>query len=418
MKFLLYVLPALFLCTVLSAQTPVTIDISDAGVGNGQTFELDVKTTNFSNITTFQFTIVWNTAVLDFDTVGSYNATLPLAASDFNFTLSSQGKIALTWFTASGKTLAADALLFKLKFTALANGTSPVEFSNDPVEIYAENTNGAVPVSPQNGVVNVQNSAPLNDVCSGAVSIQNLFGNGTNNPQTSTIFDNTNAVANPSDPANGHACFYEEVINDPPGVDNSLWFTFTGDGQHYRITTVQCNSGNNYITDGDAQIAVYKGSCGSLVPVDCNEDIGSGNDQYAAQIANLGAEAAKEYYILVDGCRCIGANSALASGQFCLRVEQLSTVGTAEIAAPGKLSLFPNPAGERTDLQFELPINQEVTIDLMDHLGRMVRTVLPTQELPAGIKTVAVELAGLKAGTYFLVLKGAAGNETVLFVKV
>jgi len=401
------------------SEASLGFNISNDTVQSGQIFELDVRTSNFTDVFTFQFSIGWDSSILDFDTLVAYNTTLPLTAANFNFILSNGGKLAMNWYDVQNKTLPEDALLFKLKFRAVATGTAAVRFSNEPAEIFAEGVSGIMTVDTTNGVVSIVPNGPVNDQCVGAVSIQNLFGNGAGNPQTSPVFDNTNATTNASDPASGHECFYEEAIGNPSGLDNSLWFKFTGDGQHYRITTVQCGlTGSDYITAGDAQIAVYKGVCGNLVPVDCNEDISAGSANYAARIADLGAAQSEDYYILIDGCRCIGANSELASGQFCIQVEQLTSVANQEPASRNKLVLFPNPTQDRANLQFELLANQEIGIFITDHLGRPVRTVLPPRTLSAGTKNISVELAGLPSGLYFLVLDKANGKETLKVTKI
>jgi len=418
MKYLFSTLLSFLFCHFINAQTPIAISISNAVVDNGQVFELDVRTTGFSNVTNFQFSVNWDSAVLDFDTIVNYSTALPLVASTFNFTQNNQGRFGLYWFDVNAKTLPANDLLFKIKFKAIAVGNTVVSFANEPTDIFAQNTTGIVAITPTNGTVTVQIPGLVNDLCPGAISIQNLFGKGVSNPQTSTIFDNTNATTNSSEPATGHGCFYEETIGSPSGLDNSLWYKFTGDGKHYRITTVQCNTGANYITSGDAQMAVYKGSCGSLVPVACNEDMDVSNSNYAAQIADLGAEQLKDFYILIDGCRCIGNNNAVAKGQFCIQVEQLTTVGATESFGPSKLVLFPNPVTEQTMLQFELVENQAISIDLMDNTGQLVRKVLANAEMSAGIQNIPVSMAGLPAGLYLVVLNGTNGSEIVKATKI
>lgn len=420
MKYLISLLCTLITYHFSAAQSPLALHIPDMTVDVGQPFELEIRTNDFTDITTFQFSIGWETSVLDFDTIVAYNAVLPLAASNFNFIQTAQGKLGITWFNAEYKTLPANEILFRIRFNALSVDTAAVLFQSDPVEIYAENLSGTIAVTPSNGSVIVQlevPDAPLNDLCGGAVSIQNLFGQGTSNPQISTFFDNTHATAGGTDPESGHDCFYEEAIGQQNGLDNSMWFRFTGDGMHYRITTVQCNTGADYITEGDAQIAVYKGTCDNLIPVDCNEDIGSGN--YAARIANLGAEQLVEYYILIDGCRCVGDNlEDVAKGQFCIQVEQLTSVPTSELQNKIRLSLSPNPAADRADVQFELSESQEVGIKLTDQTGRFVRTVLPSGILQAGSQRIAVGLEGLSSGVYFLVLNGVHGVETIRLTKI
>ena len=420
MKYITSLLGALTFCTGAFAQT-LDFQISNDTVNAGETFELDVRTDNFTNMLTFQFSIGWDSALLHLDTLEAYNATLPLSTANFNFTQRNAGKLGMYWFDVNNKTLPAGALLFKLKFTANTLGITTVAFSNDPTEIFAESASGIMTVDTTNGSVAIVPELPVlpeNDLCAGAVSLQNLLGNGIGNPQTSTIFDNTNAGANAADPETGHDCFFEETIGQPSGLDNSLWFKFTGDGHHYRITTVECGTGSDYINSGDAQIAVYKGNCGNLEPVDCNEDQDVDNNNYAAQIDDLGAEQLVEYFILIDGCRCIGNNSDVARGQFCIQMEQLSSVATRTPVSVNKISLSPNPAVESAELFFETTVSQEMDIQLADRLGRPLSTILPTRNLPSGAQRIPVDLAGLPSGLYFVVLNGTNGKETLKLTKM
>ena len=85
--------------------------------------------------------------------------------------------------------------------------------------------------------LNLFAQAPANNECSGAEDISVLFGQGIDMPQTSGIFDNTNATSEASDPTDGWDCFAEPFFDTTvPQVENTLWFSFTGDGNEYFIT--------------------------------------------------------------------------------------------------------------------------------------------------------------------------------------
>jgi len=152
---------------------------------------------------------------------------------------------------------------------------------------------------------------PANNECTGATDISALFDGNTN---TSTLFDNTGATNEASDPplSNGAACFFEDAIN------NTIWFSFVGDGNSYRITTVECTA-TNYVTNGDTQMALYTGSCAGLtaVPNGCNEDgPGAAPGNFFSEVT-LDTEAGTTYYVMVDGFA--DANGP-ATGEFCLEV--------------------------------------------------------------------------------------------------
>ncbi len=152
---------------------------------------------------------------------------------------------------------------------------------------------------------------PANNECSGSIDISSLFDGGTN---TSTLFDNTDATNEASDPAlaNGASCFFEGQIN------NTVWVSFVGDGNQYDIKSVQCNA-TNYITNGDTQFALYTGDCAGLTPVTdgCNEDgPGAANGNFFAQVT-VSTVAGTTYYLMIDGYA--DANGS-ATGEFCLEI--------------------------------------------------------------------------------------------------
>lgn len=160
------------------------------------------------------------------------------------------------------------------------------------------------------------------NVCSGANDISGLFGQGMGNVQTSDIYNNT-GYSSTGDPEDGWDCFGEpDGGGAMPSLENTIWFSFVGDGETYFIETGMCDGVTDYIEDGDTQIAVYSGDdCGALTPVACNED--GPNAEVGNYIAavELPTEAGVTYYMMVDGFSFNGANS---DGEFCFTVDQLT----------------------------------------------------------------------------------------------
>ena len=71
-----------------------------------------------------------------------------------------------------------------------------------------------------------------------------------------------------------------------------VWYTFTGTGDTVTLST------DHDTTDFDTEIQVWSGSCGNLVCVGGNDDIGSGNIQSSLRFGTLSCE---RYYVYVDG---------------------------------------------------------------------------------------------------------------------
>lgn len=165
------------------------------------------------------------------------------------------------------------------------------------------------------------------DECGGAVDLSLYFGLAPSVPQTTGIYDNTNATVGASDPT-APACWFDGVPNTVPTIDGSMWYTFTGDGGTYHIETVPCNS-TDYIDDGDTQIALYTGECGNLVPVvgGCNEDL-TGAVDYRAGL-DIETVSGTNYYMLIDGWSD-PATAFVATGEFCIEITQQASVTCAE----------------------------------------------------------------------------------------
>ncbi|MEO8147802.1 MAG: choice-of-anchor J domain-containing protein [Bacteroidia bacterium] len=176
--------------------------------------------------------------------------------------------------------------------------------------------------------MNFNNTSPppviSNDTCAGAVDINSSFGGPIGTVMTSGPYNDNNATANGDDPATGFECFGEpDGTGTNPTLDNTLWFTFTGDGNNYFIETGTCAGVTDYIDDGDTQFALYTGVCGSLVPVKCNEDgPNATTTTYPAGFV-ISTIPGTVYYLLVDG---FNFNGVLSNGEFCILVSQLATV--------------------------------------------------------------------------------------------
>ncbi|MBL0048493.1 MAG: choice-of-anchor J domain-containing protein [Bacteroidetes bacterium] len=167
-------------------------------------------------------------------------------------------------------------------------------------------------------------TALTNDECAGATDINAAFGGTINTVQAIGPYDNTSASTSASDPTVGFECFGEpDGTGTGPELNNTLWFTFTGDGSTYLIESGTCNGVTNYISDGDTQFGLYTGSCGNFTAVDCNEDGPSATaTEYPAGLT-VATTPGTVYYLMVDGFSFQGTVSI---GEFCLLVKKLQAV--------------------------------------------------------------------------------------------
>jgi gliding motility-associated-like protein len=119
---------------------------------------MPVTVHNFNGIASLQFSLEWNTSVLEFKEVTNFN--LPdLAVSNFNTTGATNGQIALAWFdnTAQGVILQNGATAFEVCFEVKGtNGqSSNITFTDTPTAREAATANATINFTQTNGRVTV-----------------------------------------------------------------------------------------------------------------------------------------------------------------------------------------------------------------------------------------------------------------------
>lgn len=231
---------------------------------------------------------------------------------------------------------------------------------------------------------------PADNECGGATDIQSLFGGALNVAQASSLQDNT-IYTSENDPSTGNECHFQ---TDP--FQNTVWYTFVGDGNTYRIRTIECTA-TSYITSGDAQASVYSGAdCNNLTNVACNDDEDGNNSLFNVQL-DLTTEDGVTYFMLVDGYSGI-------TGEFCLEVTQVDPSGILD-ANYKSVSIYPNPTEGIVNWN---GINAQ-TAEVMDNTGRVVLNVAQ----PNG----TVDISSLTEGIYILRLENEEGVYTSRIVK-
>ncbi len=226
-----------------------------------------------------------------------------------------------------------------------------------------------------------------NDICFFSSDINDLIGGALDEVRISALQDNRQAGSDEFDPSFGIACF--EDNNGRP--DNTLWYHFTGDGNRYRIKTVNCNA-NPYADN--TQLALYTGTdCSDLQAVKCGE----GNEGPGELIFD--SEDGFEYFLMVDG---FNENGSPASGQFCVEVTQTdeAVTSTRLPRVVNRLELFPNPAINQTTLSIELQEPRQMQMELFNLQGQRVWQRRETHVF--GPWTQTLELGSLPSGLYQL----------------
>ena len=201
------------------------------------------------------------------------------------------------------------------------------------------------------------------DECEDAIDIQSLLGSQAGEVNTSGVYDNTGYNSSPL-----------------PGVclaiQNSIWFSFTGNGGSYNFTSVQCGVDLNEYID-DSQVHIYSGDCNNLVWEDCNDD----GETFAFDL-DFDTEDGEQYYLIVAGF------DFTYEGKFCLQVTETSTSSEENILQ--NINIYPNPA-----LDFIMIEGFEGDrLELIDLTGKVIRSWTGHQQ--------QLQLQGLPSGSYFL----------------
>ena len=160
----------------------------------------------------------------------------------------------------------------------------------------------------------------VNDLCDTPLNINSLFG-GELNVAEVLHSNNLNATTQTTDPVT--SCFTDNPAgtNMNGNLNNTVWYTFTGDGALYNIATTICNTDSSLFIY-DTQLGVYTGSCGSFTQVGCNDDVSASN--YMSSL-DIQTEVGTTYYVMIDGWdNTLAGGTAAAMGYFCVEVTKKS----------------------------------------------------------------------------------------------
>lgn len=109
-------------------------------------------------------------------------------------------------------------------------------------------------------------------------------------------------------------------------------------------------------------------------------------------------------------------DSKLKSGKYKYRIKQVdysdfgfyyNLKNPVEIGTPDKFALlqnYPNPFNPTTKIDFDLPVDENITMKLYDIAGRLIYTLI-NEKLTAGYYTVEFNAKNFSSGTYFYQLK-------------
>lgn len=238
-------------------------------------------------------------------------------------------------------------------------------------------------------LINVEEAIPVEgDMCMDANDIASLFGQEFDAPQTSGTYDNTGATTDDSDPVFGWDCFGEpDGLGGAPSLERTLWFSFTGDGNTYYITTVECDS-EDFIDFGDTQMAIYSGDCEALTAEACNEDGPDAVQGFYPAGIEFETQPGVNYLMMIDG---FGPDFP-TDGQFCVEVTNKTPSSITDVQET-PISVYPNP----TSGTVLIDKVDAVWVDVFDKLGRLVAEFdqpsnqIDITKLPSGVYSLRIQ---------------------------
>jgi len=130
-----------------------------------------------------------------------------------------------------------------------------------------------------------------------------------------------------------------------------------------------------------------------------------GSWQYAGFVTGAGNTNETKEYSFED--------KNLNAGTYSFRLKQIdyngnysyhNLNGTVEIGLPAKFNLsqnYPNPFNPSTKIDFELPVESNVSLKVFDLTGKEVMNIMNNETVKAGYHTAEINAGGLSSGVYF-----------------
>ena len=266
------------------------------------------------------------------------------------------------------------------------------------------------------GFSELEGGTPFNNATIRPFVIAELFGGPMGAVQMAGPFDNTTATTDEADPTTGFECFGEPNGSaSAPTLENTLWFSFVGDGNNYDIETSDCGGGlANYIDDGDTQMAIYQNDCGTLIPIECNEDSPNATaTDFFSGVTDFDTVDGMQYLIMVDGFNLKGA---ISEGEYCINITNNSFIGIEDLSSTefGLVSLSPNPASDEIRIELNNDMMRDLKISVVSINGQQVYSQLTSSN--AGSDIIVLDVNHYAAGMYILQISDHQSVTTSKFI--
>jgi gliding motility-associated-like protein len=138
---------ALLVAAQLAAMPTFTVSPTTITANQGDNITVEIKVSNFTNILSFQYSMNWNPAVLQFQSVGNFTSQLPsFGASNLGTNQGnvSTGKMTASWLDpdVAGVSVPNGTVLYTVTFTVLSTTGTTIAFTDTPTVIEVIDGNG------------------------------------------------------------------------------------------------------------------------------------------------------------------------------------------------------------------------------------------------------------------------------------
>ncbi len=165
----------------------LTLLLENSTATCGEPLGIDVTAFNFDSLGSLQFSLNWNTSVLQFDSISLIGSALSISAANFGLNITATGKLSFSWTTASlfGTTIPQGALLFRVYYSVVGSGNTSVQFGDVPTfrEAYtsAVQPPEEIPVFYIPGQITIVDNEPPSLICPANIAVVAPMGEITAN---------------------------------------------------------------------------------------------------------------------------------------------------------------------------------------------------------------------------------------------
>ncbi|MGK4567050.1 choice-of-anchor J domain-containing protein [Flavobacterium sp. 3HN19-14] len=184
---------------------------------------------------------------------------------------------------------------------------------------------------------------------------------------------------------------------------NDVWFSVVvpADG-NLTIETQQADGSDN----DDTIIQAFSGTCGSLTPIDCNDDNEDAPDGYFSKLSLTGLEPNSTIYVAVWQYYFDLFGDPLLTGAF--RIAAYADLLSVDNNQLSGLQVYPNPVKDVMNISYKQEIK---SAEVFNMLGQQVYSKA------VNATDAQLDLSALTTGTYTVKLTSGSDVKTVKIVK-